>query len=645
MSIADYEIISVLGKGSYSIVYKVLHKATKQLYAMKKVKIGNLTQKERENSLNEVDILNSINHPNIITCHETFTDKSDKSLCIVMEYADSGDAYQLMCNLRDNNKMFTEEEIWRILIQTTKGLKKLHDQGIMHRDLKSANIFLFSNGQVKLGDLNVSKVMKNNMEFTQTGTPYYASPEVWKDQPYDYKSDMWSLGCAMYELICQKPPFDASSMDLLYKSVIQGYFDPIPLSYSSGLEKIIRSMIRVVAERRPSCKEILCNKITKKWTSRIITNSKKKLVVSRNTKTTISPQKEQVVNPLQINLHSRSEAPRDRSPDEDTSFRDNSEINETRREQIDAYSSLGKHSNKNVLNVSLKKSRFELIKNNLEYLEVDISESLDHEVNKSYSNKIKKISMKRKLGRIPSLDYQSSHSRKNSKSINAYLDSTKNYIPKPVLQNSIKDEMVHFIPKFSSSKKLELENSISITSSQLKNLPLSKNISKPKNCQKKLPIIQNFDKIHHLQRSPAKDLNPSTRSKSLVKSSYHEHIVDKISSHKRKLRRKIKEHQLPYINHNRKIHKMENLSLSRANRSYGRRDLFESNDSTSSHISTNERIQLQNSSSRVRSNSKKLNLLDSTILHSNKGKNLIIINKDLSLKLNSSSNTSTRNQP
>lgn len=169
-----------------------------------------------------------------------------------MEYADSGDAFQLMCSLKENDKVFTEEEIWRIFIQTTRGLKKLHEMDIMHRDLKSANIFLFSDGSVKLGDLNVSKIMKNNMEFTQTGTPYYASPEVWKDQPYDFKSDIWSLGCAIYELICQHPPFDAPSMDQLYKSVIQGHFDPIPLNYSSGLEKVIRAMIRVVPSKRPT---------------------------------------------------------------------------------------------------------------------------------------------------------------------------------------------------------------------------------------------------------------------------------------------------------------------------------------------------------------------------------------------------------
>lgn len=118
-----------------------------------------------------------------------------------------------------------ESEVWRAINHLLNGLKVLHDMQIVHRDLKCANIFI-SGGNYKLGDLNVSKILKKGLAYTQTGTPYYASPEVWRDQPYDSKSDIWSLGnelinvgCAIYEMCALRPPFQARSMDALYRKV------------------------------------------------------------------------------------------------------------------------------------------------------------------------------------------------------------------------------------------------------------------------------------------------------------------------------------------------------------------------------------------------------------------------------------------
>ena len=118
------------------------------------------------------------------------------------------------------NKVYIKEKmVWKVLIQGMRGLKVLHDMNVLHRDIKSANLFVFECGQAKLGDLNVSKVAKAGMLSTQTGTPYYAAPEVWKDQPYDSKSDVWSLGCVCYEMCALVPPFRAENMDGLFKKV------------------------------------------------------------------------------------------------------------------------------------------------------------------------------------------------------------------------------------------------------------------------------------------------------------------------------------------------------------------------------------------------------------------------------------------
>jgi NIMA (never in mitosis gene a)-related kinase len=125
-----------------------------------------------------------------------------------------------------------ENMIWSVLIQMVRALKVLHGMKIFHRDLKCANVFLNKDGNAKLGDLNVSKVAKKGLLYTQTGTPYYASPEVWKDQPYDSKSDIWSLGCVLYEMTTLKPPFRANDMNGLYKRVLKGVYPKISSTYS-----------------------------------------------------------------------------------------------------------------------------------------------------------------------------------------------------------------------------------------------------------------------------------------------------------------------------------------------------------------------------------------------------------------------------
>ena len=109
--------------------------------------------------------------------------------------------------------------------------------------MKSANVFLYKDGTAKLGDLNVSKVAKNKMLHTQTGTPYYASPEVWRDQPYDLKSDIWSFGCVVYEMCALVPPFRADDMDGLFKKVMKGIYPNIPSHFSMDLRNLIQSLL------------------------------------------------------------------------------------------------------------------------------------------------------------------------------------------------------------------------------------------------------------------------------------------------------------------------------------------------------------------------------------------------------------------
>ena len=260
----DFQIISKLGEGAYSTVFKVKRNIDNKIYALKKVKLLNLSEKEKENSLNEVRILASVKSNFVVSYKEAFFDEKDNTLCIIMEFADRGDLYQKIVQHKKSAILFEESDIWRIFIQLVKGLKSLHDLKILHRDMKSANVFLFSNGSAKLGDLNVSKVAKRGLGYTQTGTPYYASPEVWKDKPYDNKSDVWSLGCVLYEMITLRPPFRAQNMEGLYNKVCKGQFSRIPDKFSDDLYKVVQFLLQVNPISRPSCEQILNHPIVQK---------------------------------------------------------------------------------------------------------------------------------------------------------------------------------------------------------------------------------------------------------------------------------------------------------------------------------------------------------------------------------------------
>ena len=169
-----------------------------------------------------------------------------------MEYADDGDLFQKIVNHQKNSTWFKEEDIWKIFIMVVKGLKTLHELDIMHRDLKSANVFLTKDGSGKLGDMNVSKVAEKGLNYTQTGTPYYASPEVWRDEAYDIKSDIWSLGCVLYEMITLKPPFRAENMQGLYKKVLRGHYPKISTQYSTDIQSIVKMLLQVNPKKRPN---------------------------------------------------------------------------------------------------------------------------------------------------------------------------------------------------------------------------------------------------------------------------------------------------------------------------------------------------------------------------------------------------------
>ena len=257
MPLSDFIIGDLIGKGTFSSVNLVKRKIDNQTYAMKRVKIIQLQEKEKQNALNEIRILASLNHKNIIGYKEAFFDEETQTLNIIMEYANDGDlSTKIKYNLK-NGLIFRENIIWSYIIQILEGINYLHENKIIHRDLKSANLFLMKDGTLKIGDLNVSKIAKMGIAFTQAGTPYYASPEVWLDKSYDNKSDIWSIGCIIYELCMLKTPFRGTSMKNLCLNIQKGEYEDICNFYSDDLRKVIQKMLVVNPDFRFSAFQIL----------------------------------------------------------------------------------------------------------------------------------------------------------------------------------------------------------------------------------------------------------------------------------------------------------------------------------------------------------------------------------------------------
>ncbi|KAK8891407.1 hypothetical protein M9Y10_028616 [Tritrichomonas musculus] len=249
-----YEIIRELGKGSYGSVKLARDKESKELYAVKKVKLSCLSKSEREKALGEVKVLSSISHPNVVAYKESFQEKS--SLFIVMEYIDGGDLDKVIQNQR--NKLMEESDILRYFVQIVHVVNYLHTNHILHRDLKPQNVFLTKHGIVKLGDFGVAKSLDATCDLAKTiiGTPYYLSPEIWEGSPYDSKSDIWSLGCILFEMCSLHKPFEAQNATALLAMVIQGKHGAIPSRYSQNVRDLIDGMLNTAPQLRPTAKDI-----------------------------------------------------------------------------------------------------------------------------------------------------------------------------------------------------------------------------------------------------------------------------------------------------------------------------------------------------------------------------------------------------
>jgi NIMA (never in mitosis gene a)-related kinase len=248
--------VKILGKGTYGSVYKARRESDGVAYAVKVVSLSSLNHRETEDSVNEIRIMASFNSPFIVRFYEAFCD--NKRLCIVTEYCRLGDLSHLIERKKKKSKKFSEDVIWRFLLQLLDGLKVLHSCGVVHRDLKSANILLSAPDLLKIGDLGISTVLhKTELARTQIGTPLYIAPEVWKRRPYDQKCDMWSLGVLLYEMMTFTYPFMGNGSSDLAQRVCLGRYTLPTLPYSNDLVSIVRRLLQVSPVLRPTAQEVL----------------------------------------------------------------------------------------------------------------------------------------------------------------------------------------------------------------------------------------------------------------------------------------------------------------------------------------------------------------------------------------------------
>ncbi|XP_010634922.1 serine/threonine-protein kinase Nek5 [Fukomys damarensis] len=265
-----FDVIKVIGEGAFGKAYLAKGKSDSKHCVIKEIIFAKMPSHEKEASEKEVILLAKMKHPNIVTFFSSF--EENNRLFIVMEYCDGGDLMKRIH--RQQGVLFGEDQILGWFVQISLGLKYIHDRKILHRDVKAQNIFLSKNGMIaKLGDFGVARVLNNSMELARTciGTPYYLSPEICQNQPYNNKTDVWSLGCVLYELCTLKHPFEGNNLHQLVLTICQARVAQISPRFSRDLRSLVPQLFKVSPRDRPSVNSILKRPFLEKLIAKYLT--------------------------------------------------------------------------------------------------------------------------------------------------------------------------------------------------------------------------------------------------------------------------------------------------------------------------------------------------------------------------------------
>ena len=255
-----YKVESKIGKGAFGIALLVTDRASKEKYVAKVMNLLQMTPKDKQHVKSEVECLAQCDHVNIIRHIETYA--NDTTLVIVTEYADGGDLGHEILARKKKNLKFTSAEIACVIAQVCQALTHVHAKGILHRDVKPANIFFTKSGLVKIGDFGFSKhyeeTISNNVGHTLCGTPCYLSPEMWRGEHYSKKADIWSVGIVLYEMMTLTRPFAGDSMKQLSDAVSEGKIPEIPAkAFDPELVTACNLLLSPETVDRPEFREVL----------------------------------------------------------------------------------------------------------------------------------------------------------------------------------------------------------------------------------------------------------------------------------------------------------------------------------------------------------------------------------------------------
>ncbi|EPQ06119.1 Serine/threonine-protein kinase Nek11 [Myotis brandtii] len=254
-----YVLQRKLGSGSFGTVYLVLDKKAKrgeELKVLKEISVGGLNPNDTVQANLEAQLLSKLDHPAIVKFHASFVEQDN--FCIITEYCEGRDLDCKIQEYKEAGKTFSDGQVIEWFIQLLLGVDYMHERRILHRDLKSKNIFL-KNNLLKIGDFGVSRLLMGSCDLatTLTGTPHYMSPEALKHQGYDTKSDIWSLACILYEMCCMNHAFTGSNFLSIVLKIVEGDTPSLPTRYPRELNAIMERMLNKNPSLRPSAIEIL----------------------------------------------------------------------------------------------------------------------------------------------------------------------------------------------------------------------------------------------------------------------------------------------------------------------------------------------------------------------------------------------------